>query len=69
MTIARVWTNSASDLDDINKISLDQLNEISQACDEIGKELSKIEEEGQQRCRASSLLLRPIATPSKFNPI
>lgn len=32
-------------LDDVNKISPDQLSEISQACDEIGKELSKIEEE------------------------
>ncbi|HKQ91390.1 MAG TPA: PP2C family serine/threonine-protein phosphatase [Blastocatellia bacterium] len=32
-------------LDDVNKISPDQLNEISQVCDDIGKELSKIEEE------------------------
>jgi protein phosphatase len=32
-------------LDDVNKMSPDQLSEISQACDEIGKELSKIEEE------------------------
>jgi PPM family protein phosphatase len=32
-------------LDDVNRISPDQLGEISQACDEIGKELSKIEEE------------------------
>jgi serine/threonine protein phosphatase PrpC len=32
-------------LDDVNKMSPDQLSEISQACDDIGKELSKIEEE------------------------
>jgi protein phosphatase len=32
-------------LDDIDKMSSDQLIEISQACDEIGKELNKIEEE------------------------
>jgi serine/threonine protein phosphatase PrpC len=32
-------------LDEINKMSLDQLNEISQSCEEIGKELEKIEEE------------------------
>jgi PPM family protein phosphatase len=32
-------------LDDVNRISPDQLAEISQVCDEIGKELSKIEEE------------------------
>jgi serine/threonine protein phosphatase PrpC len=32
-------------LDEVNKMSPDQLSEISQACDDIGKELSKIEEE------------------------
>jgi serine/threonine protein phosphatase PrpC len=32
-------------LDDVNKMSSGQLSEISQACDEIGKELKKIEEE------------------------
>jgi protein phosphatase len=32
-------------LDDVNKMSPDQLSEISQACDDIGKELGKIEEE------------------------
>jgi PPM family protein phosphatase len=32
-------------LDDINKMSPDQLSEISQGCEEIGKELNKIEEE------------------------
>jgi protein phosphatase len=32
-------------LDEVNKMSPDQLNEISQICDDIGKELSKIEEE------------------------
>ncbi|HEV2668053.1 MAG TPA: hypothetical protein VG324_24260, partial [Blastocatellia bacterium] len=32
-------------LDDVNKMSPDQLSEISQACDEIGKELNKIEDE------------------------
>jgi hypothetical protein len=32
-------------LDDVNKMSPDQLSEISQACDDIGKEFSKIEEE------------------------
>ena len=32
-------------LDDVNKMSSDQLSEINQACDEIGKELNKIEEE------------------------
>ncbi|MGH9755619.1 MAG: DUF6474 family protein [Blastocatellia bacterium] len=32
-------------LDDISKMSPDQMSEISQACDEIGKELDKIEEE------------------------
>jgi len=32
-------------LDSINKMSSEQLQEISQACDEIGKELNKIEEE------------------------
>jgi PPM family protein phosphatase len=32
-------------LDNVNKMSPDQLSEISQACDDIGKELSKIEEE------------------------
>jgi serine/threonine protein phosphatase PrpC len=32
-------------LDEVNKMSPDQLSEISQACDEIGKELNKIEEE------------------------
>jgi PPM family protein phosphatase len=32
-------------LDEINKMSLDQLNEIRQECEEIGKELEKIEAE------------------------
>jgi chromosome segregation ATPase len=32
-------------LDEVNKMSPDELSEISQACDDIGKELSKIEEE------------------------
>ena len=32
-------------LDEVNKMSPDQLSEISQACDDIGKELSKIEQE------------------------
>jgi len=32
-------------LDEVNKMSPDQLSEISQTCDDIGKELSKIEEE------------------------
>jgi hypothetical protein len=32
-------------LDDIYKMSSDQLSDISQACEEIGKELNKIEEE------------------------
>src|SRR5262245_59588506 len=32
-------------LDEVSKMSPDQLSEISQACDDIGKELSKIEEE------------------------
>jgi PPM family protein phosphatase len=32
-------------LDEVNKMSPDQLSEISQACDDIGKELGKIEEE------------------------
>ena len=32
-------------LDDVNKMPPDQLSEISQACDDIGKELSKIEDE------------------------
>jgi hypothetical protein len=32
-------------LDDIDKMSSNQLSDISQACDEIGKELNKIEEE------------------------
>jgi serine/threonine protein phosphatase PrpC len=32
-------------LDDVNKMSPDELSEISQACDEIGKELNKIEDE------------------------
>jgi PPM family protein phosphatase len=32
-------------LDEVNQMSPDQLSEISQACDDIGKELRKIEEE------------------------
>jgi protein phosphatase len=32
-------------LDDVNKVSADQLTEIGQVCDEIGKELKKIEAE------------------------
>jgi len=43
--ISESLTRLSQRLDDINKISPDQLSEISQACDEIGKELSKIEEE------------------------
>jgi serine/threonine protein phosphatase PrpC len=35
--------NLDQELDDINKIPLDQLNEISQRCEEIGKKLKEIE--------------------------
>jgi protein phosphatase len=45
LDIAESLNRLSQRLDDVNKISPDQLSEISQACDEIGKELSKIEEE------------------------
>jgi PPM family protein phosphatase len=44
-----IWGESlnklSQQLDDINKMSPEQSSEITQACDEIGKELNKIEEE------------------------
>ncbi len=44
-----IWDESLTKLsqrlDDISKMSSEQLQEISHACDEIGKELNKIEEE------------------------
>ncbi|MGH9939760.1 MAG: protein phosphatase 2C domain-containing protein [Blastocatellia bacterium] len=44
-----IWSESLNKLsqrlDSINKMSSEQLQEISRACDEIGKELNKIEEE------------------------
>jgi PPM family protein phosphatase len=44
-----IWSESlnklSQQLDDINKMSPEQSSEITQACDEIGKELNKIEEE------------------------
>jgi len=43
--IAESLNRLSQRLDDVNKISPDQLSEISQACDDIGKELIKIEEE------------------------
>ncbi len=44
-----VWSESLNrlsrQLDDINKMSLEQLREIGQACEEVGQELKKIEDE------------------------